>query len=173
MSPIRRPSVLLAAVLLSALASAGPAAGQALASTPRDLRVSSATCGGVSVVVQGMPASQQLFLLVRNLTNGKTLAGPAPVHSDSDGSVQSSLRVDLSAVRTVDVSIWTKQGTTLTMAAKDTAVPSCGHLPMTGASSSRDALLAVALVAIGALVVWATRSRSRSRSRSRRPTTTR
>ncbi|HEX9343142.1 MAG TPA: LPXTG cell wall anchor domain-containing protein [Actinomycetota bacterium] len=157
-SLIRRPAV-LAAALLSALTIAGPAAGQALASTPRDLRVSSATCGGVSVVVQGMPASQQLFLLVRNVADGKTLDGPAPVHSDSDGSVQSSLRVDLSAVRTVDVSIWTKQGATLTMAAKDTAVTSCGHLPMTGDSSSRDALLAVALVAIGALVVWSTRSR--------------
>jgi LPXTG-motif cell wall-anchored protein len=159
MSPIRRYAVLLAAAVLSALAIAGPAAGQALASAPRDLRVSSATCGGVSVVVQGMPASQQLFLLVRNVANGKTLAGPAPVHSDSDGSVQSTLRVDLGDVRTVDVSIWTKQGTTLTMAAKDTAVTSCGHLPMTGAASGRDALLAGVLVAIGALVVWSARSR--------------
>jgi hypothetical protein len=161
----RRPTAPLAALLLAALASAGPVASPALAAAPKDLQVSSATCAGVSVVVQGMPASQQLFLLVRNLANGKTLAGPAPVHSDADGSVQSTLRVDLTGVRTVDVSIWTKQGTTLTMAAKDTAVTRCGSLPMTGAASSRAALLALALLCAGVLAVWASRSRATATGR--------
>ncbi len=162
-SSLRRPTTLLAAALLSAMALAGPAAGQALAAAPKDLQVSSATCGGVSVVVQGMPSSQQLFLLVRNVADGKTLKGPAPVQSDAGGSVQSRLAVDLSAVRTVDVSIWTKKGETLTMAARDTAVTRCGPLPMTGAASSRDALLAVALLVIGALLVWRTRARRTTR----------
>jgi hypothetical protein len=36
-------------------------------------------------------------------------------------------------VRTVAVSIWTKSGDTLQMAARDVASTSCGKLPMTGA----------------------------------------
>lgn len=162
MAPIRRPTALLAAVLLLTMLAA---AGQALAAAPKDLRVSSATCSGVSVVAQGMPPSQQLFLLVRNVADGRTLAGPVPVRSAADGSVRSTLRVGLSGARTVDVSIWTKQGTTLTMAAKDTAVTTCGHLPMTGAASGRDALLALALLTIGALTVWATRRRATTATR--------
>jgi LPXTG-motif cell wall-anchored protein len=142
----------------------GMALGLALpaaAAAPKDLRVSSTACGGVGVVAEGMPASSQLLLLARNLTDGKVLnmgGKPTPVKSNSQGMVQSYLRANLHSVRTVDVSIWTKKGETLTMQAKDTATANCGQLPMTGSSTASWQLLfgAVLLLAGGA-ALWLSR----------------
>ena len=43
------------------------------AAAPKDLRVSNTSCGSVAVVAEGMPASSQLLLLARDLSNGKVL----------------------------------------------------------------------------------------------------
>src|SRR6266498_5282265 len=61
----------------------------ATAAAPKDLRVSSTNCGGVGVVAEGMPASSQLLLLARNLTDGKVLnmgGKPTAVNSNSSRS---------------------------------------------------------------------------------------
>jgi hypothetical protein len=47
------------------------------------------------------------------------------------------VNLDLNGVRTVDVSVWTKSGETLQMAARDVATTNCGKLPMTGAPAGR------------------------------------
>jgi hypothetical protein len=123
----RRGAVLIATFLVACLTAAPAMAA-------KDLRVSTATCAGVTVVGEGLPPSSQLFLLVRNLANGATVGGkPMPVKTAADGTVQATLKLDLNGVRTVDVSIWTKSGDTLQMAARDVASTSCGKLPMTGA----------------------------------------
>jgi hypothetical protein len=128
---------------------------------PKDLRVSTATCGGVTVVGQGLPASSQLFLLVRDLRTGKVLSPdgkPIPVRSTAGGAVQARLSLSLRAVRTVDVSIWNKNGETLTMMAKDTAVTNCGTLPLTGAgATARELVVAVALLLAGLGALWRAR----------------
>ncbi len=149
----------LATVLLASLAIVPALVSPASASATvlKDLQVTSATCSGVSVTAQGMPASSQLFLLVKNIANGATVMGPAPVHSDAAGAVQTRLATDLSAVRSIDVSIWTKTNQTLTMAASNRATTSCGALPVTGAATSRGLLVAVLLLGLGGLVVWRTR----------------
>ena len=126
----------------------------------KDLQVSMATCAGVSVVGEGLPKSSQVFLLVRNLANGKTVGGkPTPVNSKADGTVQASVRLDLNGVRTVDVSVWTKSGETLQMAARDVANISCGKLPMTGAPAHGGMTLTLAglLLALGAAALWGAR----------------
>jgi hypothetical protein len=80
-----RSTVLLAAVLGLTWLAAVPA----MAVAPTDLRVTSATCSGVSVTAQGLPANQQLFLLVTNVATGKALGGgPSPVHSNASGEDQ-------------------------------------------------------------------------------------
>jgi hypothetical protein len=133
----------------------------AAAAAPKDLRVSSTNCGGVGVVAEGMPASSQLLLLARNLTDGKVLntgGKPTPVKSNSHGMVQHYLRANLNSVRTVDVSIWTKKGETLTMQAKDTATANCGPLPMTGSPTAVWLfLLSTLLLLAGAAALWAGR----------------
>jgi LPXTG-motif cell wall-anchored protein len=138
------------------------AAGPALAA-PKDLRVSTATCGGVTVTGQGLPASTELYLLATNLSNGKVLnptGKPIPVTSTANGTVQAKLALKLNAVRTIDVSIWNKKGETLTMMAKDTAATNCGALPMTGSGTTTLALLAaLALLSAGAGALWSTRQR--------------
>ena len=130
----------------------------ATAAAPKDLRVSSANCGGVGVVAEGMPASSQLLLLARNLTDGKVLnmgGKPTPVNSNASGVVQHYLHANLHSVRTVDVSIWTKKGETLTMQAKDTATANCGTLPMTGSPAAVwQFLLAAVLLLAGAAALW-------------------
>jgi hypothetical protein len=130
----------------------------AAAAAPRDLRVSSTNCGGVAVVAEGMPASSQLLLLARDLSNGKVLntgGKPTGVRSDSGGMVRSYLRANLNRVRTVDVSIWTKRGETLTMQAKDTAAANCGKLPMTGpAAAGWQLLLAAVLLFTGGTALF-------------------
>lgn len=130
----------------------------ATAAAPKDLRVSSTNCGGVGVVAEGMPASSQLLLLARNLTDGKVLntgGKPTPVNSNASGVVQHYLRANLHSVRTVDVSIWTKKGETLTMQAKDTATANCGALPMTGSPIAVwQFLLAAVLLLAGAAALW-------------------
>ena len=121
----------------------GPAV-PAAAAAPKDLRVSSTNCGGVGVVAEGMPASSQLLLLARNLMDGKVLntgGKPTPVNSNGSGVVNTYLHANLRSVHTVDVSIWTKKGETLTMQAKDTATANCGPLPMTGSSTTQWQLL--------------------------------
>jgi LPXTG-motif cell wall-anchored protein len=67
-----RRTVLVAPVLTLALLAclAGPAAA-----VPKDLRVDSATCSGVSVSGAGLPAGEQLFLLVRDLAGGAVVGG--------------------------------------------------------------------------------------------------
>lgn len=104
-------------------------------------------------------------LLVRNLATGKAVnGGPTPVRTTADGSVHIRLGLDLSDVRSVDVSIWTKQGNTLTMAAQDRAEISCGHLPRTGVAVGRRLELGLGLLGLGGMLVWWTR-----RPRRRRP----
>ncbi|HEV8650256.1 MAG TPA: LPXTG cell wall anchor domain-containing protein [Actinomycetes bacterium] len=144
-------------------------AGPAFA-VPKDLRVSTATCGGVTVTGQGLPASTQLYLLATNLSNGKVLnptGKPIPVMSSSAGAVQAKIALQLNGVRTVDVSIWNKKGETLTMMAKDTAATSCGTLPLTGvAGTTTWALLAaVTLLLAGAGALWRARHHPRHAAR--------
>jgi LPXTG-motif cell wall-anchored protein len=133
----------------------------AAAAAPKDLRVSSTNCGGVGVVAEGMPASSQLLLLARNLTDGKVLnmgGKPTPVMSNASGMVNHYLHANLRSVRTVDVSIWTKKGETLTMQAKDTATANCGPLPMTGSPTVQWQLLLGALLLVaGAAALWLSR----------------
>src|SRR6266498_8451 len=146
MRAILRGAVLITTVLVVCLTAAPAMAA-------KDLRVSMATCAGVTVVGEGLPKSTQVFLLVRNLANGATVGGkPTPVRSSTDGSLQARVRLDLHGVRTVDVSVWTKSGETLQMAARDVAATSCGRLPMIGALFRGGAALplSVALLALGA-----------------------
>jgi len=154
-----RRTLIIATVL--ALGTALGLALPAAAAAPKDLRVSSTACGGVGVVAEGMPASSQLLLLARNLTDGKVLnmgGKPTPVKSNPQGMVQSFLKANLHSVRTVDVSIWTKKGETLTMQAKDTATANCGPLPMTGSSNtSWQLLFGTALLLAGGAALWFSR----------------
>jgi len=160
-------SATLGAALVLCLAAAGPAFA-----VPKDLRVSTATCGGVTVVGQGLPASTELYLLATNLSNGKVLnptGKPIPVMSSSSGTIQAKVALQLDTVRTVDVSVWNKSGETLTMMAKDTAATSCGVLPLTGAGSGTTVwalLAAVTLLCAGAGALW--RSRHHPRHATRR-----
>jgi hypothetical protein len=144
-------TILLAAGLVLAFALPAGAA-------PKDLRVSSTSCGSVAVVAEGMPASSDLLLLVRDLANGKVLntsGKPMSVKSDSSGMVSSVVHANLHSVRTVDVSIWTKKGETLTMQAKDTAATNCGSLPMTGGGSiGWELAFAVGLLLAGGAALW-------------------
>jgi hypothetical protein len=123
------------------------------AAAPKDLRVSSTSCGSVAVVAEGMPASSDLLLLARDLADGKVLntsGKPMGVKSDASGMVSSVVHANLRSVRTVDVSIWTKKGETLTMQAKDTAAANCGALPMTGSDGIGWKLaFAVGLLLVG------------------------
>jgi LPXTG-motif cell wall-anchored protein len=151
-------------LMIATVLALGTALGLALpagAAAPRDLRVSSTACGGVGVVAEGMPASSQLLLLARNLTDGKVLnvgGKPTPVRSNTQGTVQSFLKANLHSVRTVDVSIWTKKGETLTMQAKDTATANCGSLPMTGSPNAQWwLLLAAVLLLAGGAALWSGR----------------
>jgi LPXTG-motif cell wall-anchored protein len=150
--------------LLSRLCwSAPPRPGQ-----PKDLPVQDADCSGVTVTASGMPANQQLFLLVRNLANGAVVGGkPTPVKSDGAGTVRAHLAKNLSGVATVDVSIWTKEGETLTMSARDTARTGCapasatsGTLALTGPAGTVELSLGVLLL-VGAAALWLSRRRPR------------
>jgi hypothetical protein len=136
-----------------------PAAG-----APKDLRVSSTSCGSVAVVAEGMPASSDLLLLARDLADGKVLntsGKPMAVKSDASGMVSSVVHANLRSVRTVDVSIWTKKGETLTMQAKDTAAANCGSLPMTGSDGIGWKLaFAVGLLLVGGTALWLGRRES-------------
>jgi LPXTG-motif cell wall-anchored protein len=147
------------------------AAAPAMADAQTDLRVTSANCTGVSVSATGLPASQQLFLLVTDVSTGKALGGgPSPVRTTAAGEVNTRRSVTLSGVRTVDVSIWTKKGETLTMAARDKSSTNCGsatkaasaNLPRTGASPGPGLLLGGVLLAGGLLLIWRTRGTSRA-----------
>ena len=145
---------LLATTVLVVCLTAAPAMAA------KDLQVSTATCSGVTVVGEGLPASTQVFLLVRNLSSGATIGGkPTPVTTKADGTVQASVKLDLNGVRTVDVSVWTKSGETLQMAARDVASTSCGKLPMTGAPAHGGMALPLAgvLLAMGAAALWGAR----------------
>ncbi len=147
------------AILTTTILVVGLTAAPALAA--KDLQVSMATCAGVTVVGEGLPKSTQVFLLVRNLANGATVGGkPTPVNSGADGTLQATVRLDLHGVRTVDVSVWTKSGETLQMAARDVASTSCGKLPMTGSSPYGGGIglpLAGALLVLGAAALWGAR----------------
>jgi LPXTG-motif cell wall-anchored protein len=147
------------------------AAAPAMADAQTDLRVTRANCVGVSVSATGLPASQQLFLLVTDVSTGKALGGgPSPVRTTANGEVQTQRSVKLSGVRTVDVSIWTKKGETLTMAARDKSSTNCGsateaasaNLPRTGASPAPGLLVGGVLLAGGLLLVWRTRGARRA-----------
>lgn len=161
-----RRAVVVAPVLTLALVVvlAGPAGA-----VPKDLQVARASCAGVSVQGEGLPASEQLFLLVRNLATGAVVGGqPTPVRTTASGTVSADLAKNLKGVATVDVSIWTKKGETLTMAASDTAQTGCaaaaskGSLALTGpASASLELGLGLLLLAAGALAVWWARYRPR------------
>jgi hypothetical protein len=160
---VRRPVLIAPLLALTFLLVSATAAGAAA----RDLRVQQATCSGVTVTATGMPANQQLFLLVRNLTNGAVVGGkPTAVHSNGAGSVSTHLAKNLSGISTVDVSIWTKKGETLTMAARDTARTGCasassGTLAMTGSASTAELLVGVLLLVAGMIAVWVARYRPR------------
>jgi LPXTG-motif cell wall-anchored protein len=154
------------AVLLAVLAATWLSAAPAMAA-PTDVRVTEVTCSSVSVSAQGLPASRQLFLLVTNIATGKALGGgPSPVHSNSSGEVHAKRSLDLSNVGTVDVSIWSKKGETLTMAASEKAVTNCSSLPRTGGASSGPMLVfGAALLAAGAMLVWRTRGAAARQAR--------
>jgi LPXTG-motif cell wall-anchored protein len=146
-------------------------AAPAMADAQTDLRVTRANCVGVSVSATGLPASQQLFLLVTDVSTGKALGGgPSPVRTTAAGEVHTQRSVTLSGVRTVDVSIWTKKGETLTMAARDKSSTNCGsaseaasaNLPRTGASPVPGLLVAGVLLAGGLLLIWRTRGARRA-----------
>jgi hypothetical protein len=159
-----RGAVLVTTVLVVCLIAA-----PALAA--KDLQVSTATCSGVTVVGNGLPKSTQVFLLVRNLANGATVGGkPTPVKSAADGSLQANVKLDLNGVRTVDVSVWTKNGETLQMAARDVATTNCGKLPMTGAPARGGIALplAVALLMLGGAALWGSRRFRGTPERARR-----
>jgi hypothetical protein len=159
-----RGAVLVTAALVICLTAAPAMAA-------KDLQVSTATCSGVTVVGEGLPKSTQVFLLVRNLANGKTVSGkPTPVTSKADGTLQASVRLDLNGVRTVDVSVWTKSGETLQMAARDVANTNCGDLPMTGAPAHAglELPLAVALLVLGGAGLWGARRFRHAPERARR-----
>jgi hypothetical protein len=86
----------------------------------------------------------------------------------ASGTVSANLAKNLKGVATVDVSIWTKKGETLTMAARDTARTGCaaaatkGSLALTGpASAGMEAGLGLLLLAAGAVAVWWARYRPR------------
>ncbi len=148
-------TVLLAAVLGVTFLAAAPAWA-----APKDLRVTSATCNGVAVSAEGLPSNQQLFLLVTNLSTGKAMGGgPTPVRTDANGQVHTQRSLSLDGVQTVDVSIWTKQGETLTMAARDKSATNCDALPMTGLSTRPVVLLGGLLLATGAFALLIARIR--------------
>ena len=161
-----RRTIFVAPVLTLALVVclAGPAAA-----APKDLRINSASCSGVRVSGSGLPASEQLFLLVRNLATGAVVGGqPTPVMTTSSGTVSARLAKSLQGVATVDVSIWTKKGETLTMAARDTAPTGCaasatkGSLAVTGpATGNRELGLGLLLLLAGLVAVWWGRYRPR------------
>jgi hypothetical protein len=162
---VRRPVLLVPLLALCLLLLGAGAAG----AVPRDLQIRQADCAGVSVTAVGMPANQQLFLLVRNLANGAVVGkDPTPVQSNGSGTVSAHLVKDLKGIPTVDVSIWTKKGETLTMTARDTASTGCrpagavsGSLALTGSASSIELLVGVVLLAVGMVAVWWTRYRPR------------
>jgi hypothetical protein len=144
-----RLTVLLAAVLGVTFLATAPAWA-----APKDLRITSATCSGVAVSAEGLPSNQQLFLLVTNLSTGKAMGGgPSPVRTDANGQVHTQRSLSLQGVQTVDVSIWTKKGETLTMAARDKSATNCNALPMTGVSTRPIVLLGALLLAAGAFAL--------------------
>jgi hypothetical protein len=90
------------------------------------------------------------------------------VRTTASGTVSADLAKNLKGVATVDVSIWTKKGETLTMTARDTAQTGCaaaaskGSLARTGpATASLELGLGLLLLAVGALAVWWARYRPR------------
>lgn len=150
-----RPRTVVVACLLAVLACLTAAPAMAA----QRLEVRRVNCDGLTVVGQGLPANQQLFLLVRNLSTGGTVGGdPTPVRSDGNGVVRASLDKNLRGIRTVQVSIWTGKGDTLTMTAKDTAGTGCGsgsNLAYTGPPAvAVELLLGLALLAAGAATLW-------------------
>jgi LPXTG-motif cell wall-anchored protein len=150
-----RLTVLLAAVLGVTFLATAPAWA-----APKDLRITSATCSGVAVSAEGLPSNQQLFLLVTNLSTGKAMGGgPSPVRTDANGQVHTQRSLSLQGVQTVDVSIWTKKGETLTMAARDKSATNCNALPMTGVSTRPIVLLGALLLAAGAFALLLARIR--------------
>jgi hypothetical protein len=160
---VRRPVLIAPFLALAFLLAAATAAGAA----PRDLQVQQVNCGGVTVTASGMPPNQQLFLLVRNISNGAVVGGkPTPVSSNGAGAVHAHLAKNLRGIASVDVSIWTKKGETLSMAARDTARTGCaaasagsGQLAMTGAATTAELAVGLLLLVVGAVAVWWSRYR--------------
>jgi LPXTG-motif cell wall-anchored protein len=139
----------------------GLAAAPAFA-TPLDLRVTTATCGGVTIVAHGLPHSSQVFLLVRDLQSGKAVSGaPIPATTDSTGSLARHLSINLRGVRAIDASVWNKRNETLTMVVQETSHVSCGRLPMTGGATVAALGVGLGLVAAGAAALWLGRRRPR------------
>jgi hypothetical protein len=135
----------------------GVAFAPAAVAAPKGLDVTSVSCGGVTVSATGMPKSQRLFLLVTDLATGKALGGgPSPVRSDANGEVHASRSLSLRGVRTVDVSLWTKKGETLTMTVQERSATNCAgttSLPRTGASPAPLLAAGLGLLLAGALAV--------------------
>ena len=158
-----RPSLLVVSAIGLSFLLASPALA-----VPRNLDVTSVTCGGVSVSATGMPKNQELFLLVTDLATGKALGGgPSPVRSDSNGEVHARRSLSLNGVRTVDVSLWTRNGETLTMTAQERSSTNCAGaaaLPRTGSSPVPLLAAGLALLLAGALAVRRARGASRRAS---------
>jgi hypothetical protein len=152
--------LLIAALAVWALLglAAAPALGAAL-----DLRITTATCGGVTIVAHGLPPSSQVFLLVRDLQTGKAVSGaPIPASTDAAGSVSRHLRLNLRGVRAIDASVWNKRNETLTMVVQETSHVSCGSLPMTGSGAAVPGLgIGLGLLVAGAGALWLGRRRPR------------
>jgi len=151
-----RPSLLIVSAIGLSFLLASPALA-----APKNLDVTSVTCGGVAVSAMGMPKDQQLFLLVTDLVTGKALGGgPSSVRSDSSGEVHAQRSLSLRGVQTVDVSLWTKKGETLTMTAQERSSTNCAGsaaLPRTGSSPGPLLAAGLGLLLAGALAVWGAR----------------
>jgi hypothetical protein len=162
---VRRPPSLavLLPLLLLLLATLPAHAEQRLETSP--------ACDGLAVQGTGFPEPVAL-LMVRDVRSGKVLVGPVRTPTGADGSFRTRLRVDLGGRRSVEVTAWKQEGTTVIMTARELVERPCvaaasasreggGTLPLTGAPRPAMVSLGFSLLALGVLVRHAGRHRGR------------